>query len=104
MTTEQIIQTLIENKNYDKIQTERLSSKIEALPADIRAALVKWVESGDLSSPEYSGYTVDKILSTKPGMTILAAFLSLDWIRRDPQTAIKAISMPLMKSTPYAKP
>lgn len=104
MKTEQIIQTLIENKNYDKIQTERLAPKIEALPADIRAALVKWIESGELSSPEYSGYTVEKILGAKPGMTILAAYLALDWIRKDPQTAIKAILMPVMKFTPRGKP
>ena len=56
MKAEKIIKILIEEKNYDKVQTERLAPKIEALPTDIKDALVKWVESGDVSSPEYNGY------------------------------------------------
>lgn len=100
MKTEKIIQILIEEKNYDKVQTERLAPKIEALPADIKDSLVRWIESGDVSSPEYSGYTVEKILKAKPGMTALAAYLALDWIRKDPKTAIKAVLTPVMRFTP----
>lgn len=103
MKAEKIIQILIEEKNYDKLQTERLEPKIDALSADIKAALVKWIESGNISSPEYSGYTVGKILKEKPGMTTLAAYLTLDWIRKDPQTAIKAVRTPVIKFTPGTK-
>lgn len=103
MKAEKIIQILIEEKNYDKAQTERLTPKIEALPTDIKDSLVRWIESGDLSSPEYSGYTVEKILKAKPGMTTLAAFLALDWIRKDAKTAIKAVLTPVMKFTPNIK-
>ncbi len=100
MKAESIIKILIEEKNYDKVQTERLAPKIDALPEDIKEALVKWVESGNVSSPEYNGYTVEKILKEKPGMTALAAYLALDWIRKDPKIAIKAILTPVMKFTP----
>lgn len=103
MKVEEIIQILIKEKNYDKVQTERLAPKIEALPADIKDSLVNWIESGDVSSPEYSGYTVDKILKAKPGMTVLAAYLALDWIRKDPKTAIKAVMTPVMKFSPHVE-
>lgn len=103
MKTENIIKILVEEKNYDKAQTERLAPKIEALPEEIKNALSEWIESGTVSSPEYSGYTVDKILNVKPGMTTLAAYLALDWIRRDPKTAIKAVLTPVMKFTPNIK-
>lgn len=103
MKAEKIIQILVEEKNYDKVQTERLATKIENLPDDIKTALVKWLEGGDISSPEYSGYTVEKILMAKPGMTTLAAYLALDWIRKDPKTAIKAVLTPVMKFTPKPK-
>ena len=33
MKAEKIIQILVEEKNYDKVQTERLATKIENLPA-----------------------------------------------------------------------
>ena len=97
MKTEKIIQILIEDKNYDKVQTERLAAKIEALPEDIKSALVNWIENDTLESPEYSGYTVTRILAEKPNMTVVAAFLSLDWIRRDPKNALKAMKQIVMK-------
>lgn len=103
MKAETIVKILIENKNYDKIQTERLVPKIEALPEEIKSALVAWIESGKTVSPEYSGYTVEKILNIKPEMTVLAAYLALDWIRKDPKTAVKAILTPVMKFTPNNK-
>ena len=92
MTTETMIKTLIETKNYDREQTERLDKKIDALSPDIRAALEHWMETDDTESPEYFGYTVNKILLMQDGMTVLGAFLALDWIRRDPKIAIKALS------------
>ena len=104
MKAEDIIKILIEKKNYDRNQTERLAPKIDALPEDIKNALVKWVKDGTLSSPEYNGYTAEKILKAKPGMTVLGAFLSLDWIRKDPKTAIKAILTPVMKFTSNPQP
>lgn len=91
MKVENIIKTLIEKKNYDKVQTERLAPKIEALPNDIKAALDNWIENDKLSELEYNGYTVEKILKEKPNMTTLAAFLMLDWIRKDPANALKAM-------------
>lgn len=103
MKAEDVIKFLVEKKNYDRIQTERLAPKIDALPEDIKSALVKWIESGIVSSPDYHGYTVEKILKAKPGMTVLAAYLALDWIRKDPKTAIKAILTPVMKFTPNVK-
>lgn len=97
MKAEEIIKILVEEKNYDKMQTERLAPKIDAFPDDIRVALENWIETGDESSPEYSGYNVKRILALKPGMTVLSGYLTLDWIRKDPKTAIKAINQPIIK-------
>src|SRR5699024_6799372 len=103
MKVEEIIQILIKEKNYDKVKTERLAPKIEALPVDIKDALVLWIKSGDVASPVYNVYTVEKILKAKPGMTTLAAYLTLDWIRKDPKTAIKAVMTPVMKFSPHVE-
>ena len=103
MQVEKLIRKLIVEQNYDPVQTEKLAPKIEALPTEIRESLIQWVKSGIVSSPEYSGYNVDKILKAKPGMTTLAAYLTLDWIRKDPKTAIKAVLTPVMKFTPNKK-
>lgn len=100
MKAENIIKILVEEKKYDKVQTERLSAKIDALSDDIKLSLENWIKYDTISSPEYSGYNVQKILTKNPNMTVLAAFLALDWIKKDPKTAIKALSTPIIKFTP----
>ena len=97
MDAEKIIQILIETKGYNKEQTERLLPKIVALPSDIKNALDIWIEKGQIQSLEYYGYNVEKILKEKPTLTTLGAFLMLDWIRKDPKNAIKALNQKIMK-------
>lgn len=91
MTIQEIKKALVENKKLDKIQVEKVSEKIEALSPDIREALEKWVETNTITSPIYAGYDVNAILKAQPHLTVLAAFLSLDWLRRDPVAAKKAL-------------
>ncbi len=98
MTIQEIKKALVENKNLDEVQVERVSEKIEALSPDIREAFEKWIETNDIASPEYSGYDVNAVLKAQPHMTVLAGYLTLDWIRRDPDAAIKAV-----KQTRYVK-
>lgn len=100
MKAEKIVQILIEEKNYDRVQTERLMPQIDALPEEIKKALEEWLQNGTLTSPEYHGYTVEKILYEKPDMTVVGAYLTLDWIRKDPKTAIKAVVTPVMRFSP----
>ncbi len=91
MTIQDIKKVLVENKKLDKVQVERVSEKIEALSPDIREALEKWIETDTISSPEYAGLDVNSILKAQPHMTVLAAYLSRDWLRRDPVAAKKSI-------------
>lgn len=91
MTVQEIKKALVENKNLDKVQVERVSGKIEALSPDIREALEKWVETDVIASPEYAGYDVNAILKAQPHLTVLAGFLSLDWLKRDPVAAKRSI-------------
>lgn len=91
MTIQDIIKKLVEDKQLDRVQVERVSGKIEALSPDIRAAFEKWIETDAIASPEYAGHDVNSILKAQPHLTVLAAYLSLDWLRRDPVAAKKSI-------------
>ena len=97
MTTEQIIQTLVEGKQYDRAQTERLAPKIDALSDDIRKALENWIDTGSTESPEYAGLNVGDIIKLQPRLKTLNAYLTLDWLRRDPQNALKALKQPFIQ-------
>ncbi len=96
MTTQEIIKTLIEDKGYDKVQTERLAPRIDALSPDIRASLENWLTTGELSSPVYADYDVRKILEKQPAYKEIAAYLTLDWLRRDPDAAKKQLNRPFI--------
>ena len=91
MTIQNIIKELVENKKLDQAQVERVSGKIETLSPDIREAFEKWIETDIIESPEYAGHDVNSILKAQPHLTVLAAYLSLDWLRRDPVAAKKSI-------------
>ena len=103
MKAEEIIRILIEEKGYDKVQTQRLEPKIDALPQEIREALEKWMTTGVPESPAYGGYNVERILKMKPDMTVVGAYLALDWIRKDPQTAVRALATPVIRFVPGGK-
>lgn len=94
MTSKEIIEKLINEKGYDRQQTERLEEKIDRLSPDIRASLENWIETGSLESPEYEGYNVEKILKKQPYKEI-GAFIMLDWLKRNPEEALKALNRPV---------
>ena len=91
MDIHEIKNRLITEKKLDEVQVEKVLAKIDALSPDIREALEKWIETDTVESPEYAGYDVNAIIKAQPQMTALAAYLSLDWLRRDENTAKKAI-------------
>ena len=91
MTIQEITKIWVENKKLDKVQVEKVSAKIEALSPDIRKAFEAWVETDNIESPVYAGYDVNAILKAQPQLTVLAGYLSLDWLRRDPAAAKKFI-------------
>ena len=104
MTIKNIIKILVEEKGYDLEKTEAVASEIEDLSEDIRAAFENWLETDESTSPEYNGYTVEKIMEKKPDMTILTAYLTLDWIRSEPEEAIGALLTPIINFIPPELP
>ncbi len=96
MTSKEIIRKLIEEKNYDRKQTERLEERIDNLSPEVKTALENWLLTGSLESPEYAGYNVEKILQKQPYKEI-AAFIMLDWLKNKPDEALKALNTPMMK-------
>ncbi len=70
---------------------ELLVNKIENCSAEIKSAIEKWLLSKVETEMEISGIRYSDLLS-KAKMTPLAAYLTLDWVKRKPDEAI-----PLLK-------
>lgn len=82
---------LVEKYDYPTFMVERTLEKVKKLDLEIYNELEKWFESGKLSDLEIGGYTV-KMLIDKYRMTEVGAFLTLDWLKREPEEAKKALS------------
>lgn len=81
---------LIEEYDYPAFMVEKTLEKVEKLDSEVYNELEKWFESGQLSDIEIGGYTV-KTLIDKYKMTEVGAFLTLDWLKREPEEAKKAL-------------
>lgn len=79
---------LIEKYDYPAFMVERTLEKVKKLDLEIYTELENWFESGKLSGIEVGGYTV-KMLIDKYKMTEVGAFLTLDWLKREPEEAKK---------------
>jgi len=81
---------LVEEYDYPAFMVERTLEKVKKLDSEIYKELEKWFENSELSDIEVGGYTV-KMLIDKYKMTEVGAFLTLDWLKREPEQAKKAL-------------
>lgn len=63
-----------------------MADKIEKSREDIRSAIEDWLTAGEEKSLEIEGVDY-KDLIEKAGMIPIAAYLTLDWVARDPKQA-----------------
>lgn len=95
MTTKEIMTVLIEDKGYDRKTIERMEQRFDALSPDIKMSLENWINTGEFKSPEYEGYDVNKLMKIKP-LNEVGAYMMLNWLKTDPDTALKAVKKPFI--------
>ncbi len=89
---EHLVKFLIEQWQYIPAQAPVTADKLEKMDKNIIDAFEQWLETGEFSdSPVFSGYN-PKILSEKVTIKPPAVFLLLDWIRREPIEALRALN------------
>lgn len=58
---------------------------ISEMDSEVQRRTLKFLETGEIEDVEIEGYTIKKL--TETGMNALAAFLSQDWLLRNPGEA-----------------
>lgn len=94
MDNDQLLK-LIENKfpyntNKHTGRMGRMREGLEKMSPIIKRCLVNFLETGKIEEINLLGYSVE-ILKEKHGMTELAAYLTLDWLIREPDKAVKSL-------------
>ena len=82
----EILIKLLKEENYPAHMTEATIEKLYKLQPIVADSFESWLNKGDLPDLEIEGYSY-QILVNDYGMKPIGAFLTLDWLSRDPQKA-----------------
>ena len=85
-----ILLEILKDENYPSHMIENTLHKLSNLQPQTTVALKKWLEDGKTPSLNVEGYTFS-VLTTKFGMQPIGAFLTLNWLCREPQKASNAL-------------
>lgn len=65
---------------------QRILEKIEGMDPEVRNVLERILNNEEYEGIEIEGYTIEK-LSDEYGMNEIAALLTLDWLKKEPENA-----------------
>ena len=98
MNNEKLRELLVEKYDYKNSQVDGIVEKIGRFSPKVAAAFENWLDTGKTDDTEVEGYTADAILKKKP-MKIVAAYLTLDWLEREPEMAKETLDEPVFKGS-----
>ena len=82
-----IIIELLKKQGYPSFMLDKTATKIENLSQPLKEAFSMWVDCGIEPSFSIQGYSYQTLIE-KFDMKPIGAFLTLDWIIREPEKAI----------------
>lgn len=82
---------ILKEQGYPTFMLEKTADKVENLSQPLKESFSKWIESGIEPSLSIKGYSYS-ILIEKFKMRPVGAFITLDWIMREPEKAIESIN------------
>ena len=89
MEKREMVARLVEEFGYPEDGAHLVADRLNAMQPAVKRAFEKWW-AGDTVQFEVEGFTVERLAGTV-GLKPIAAFLTLDWLVREPQKAKIAI-------------
>jgi len=86
----ELTRRLVDELGYPPHGAELVAERIEHLAGPLHDAFVAWWQGGTLPAVEVNGHSADQLVRNH-GLTPLAALLTLDWLRREPEAAHAAL-------------
>lgn len=75
---------------YSQTEMAFLRPKVERLSGDLQSALEEWLLSDSIADIQVEGYSAKSLMENQR-LEPVAAILTLDWLRREPEAASRAI-------------
>ncbi|MCL2442383.1 MAG: hypothetical protein FWD13_02835 [Treponema sp.] len=82
---------LLDDFDCRENQVDGVVEKISALAPHIAAAFEEWYNTGLIKEIEVEGYNIASLRAKKKNMNIIGAYLTLDWLYREPEIAKRAL-------------
>ncbi len=86
----QILRQLLIDNGYPSHMIEKTIEKIEHFQPKVRKAFDSWVTSGKEPNMKIQDYSFAE-LRRDYGMKAIGAFITLDWLIRDPENATRSL-------------
>ena len=86
MDAQSLIPRLVSEFGYPQTGAQLVANKLVNCSPQVAVAFTEWWESGDLPELNVEGYTLLQLIN-EHNMKPIAAFLTLDWIVREPEKA-----------------
>ena len=82
---------LAKDGSYTPVRADRIFNQLERADDDIQAAVSQWLDNAvEPAIPSIDGWDVAR-LKSRLGKNTLAALLTIDWLRKEPQQALSAL-------------
>lgn len=98
MNKEQLRELLVEKYDYKNSQVDDVVDKIMRFSPNVAAAFNKWLDTGEIDDTLVEGYTVKSIIEKKQ-MKVVSAYITLDWLGREPDVAKAALNQGMFNNT-----
>jgi hypothetical protein len=94
---------LVDDFDCKVSQVDGVVEKITKMAPDIYEAFESWFNTGAVKEIEVEGYTVASLRQKKKNINIIGAYLTLDWLRREPARAKFALNQPEIANSVVTK-
>lgn len=87
------IKNLIQTKYPDKYPDNKidiLDASLDKMTPAVKMSLENFLQNGQREDISILGYSLDKLMN-EHGMNEVAAYLTIDWIMREPTHALKSL-------------
>lgn len=90
ITVSELLPRLTTEFNYPEKGARIVANKLVVCTPQVKAAFMQWWQGGELPDLQIEGYTVQWLIE-QHNMKPIAAFLTLDWLSREPEAAIASL-------------
>lgn len=89
-TQAEIITRLQGESDYSASGAQLMARRLSSLSGQVAGVFGEWWQGGEVPELAIEGYTVSRLMEEQ-GHSVYAAFVTLDWLEREPQEALAVL-------------